>query len=44
MRGLSTRPRGLRIEDQHGRCVVPYPYHLGAARLDVQDPVAEGGV
>ena len=32
------------VEDQRGRCVVTYPYHLGAARQEVQDPVAEGGV
>ena len=32
------------VEDQHGGCVVTYPYHLGAARQEVQDPVAEGGV
>ena len=32
------------VEDQRGRCVVTYPCHLGAARQEVQDPVAEGGV
>jgi hypothetical protein len=32
------------VEDQRGRRVVAYPYHLGAARQEVQDPVAEGGV
>jgi hypothetical protein len=31
------------VEDQHGRSVVAYPYHLGVARQEVQDPVAEGG-
>ena len=36
--------RGPRVEDQHGGCVVTYPYHLGVARQEVQDPVAEGGV
>ena len=36
--------RGPRVEDQGGRCVVTYPYHLGLARQEVQDPVAEGGV
>ena len=36
--------RGPRVEDQRGGCVVTYPYHLGAARQEVQDPVAEGGV
>ena len=33
--------RGPRVEDQRGGCVVTYPYHLGAARQEVQDPVAE---
>ena len=36
--------RGPHVEDQRGGCVVTYPYHLGAARQEVQDPVAEGGV
>ena len=36
--------RGPHVEDQRGRCVVTYSYHLGAARQEVQDPVAEGGV
>ena len=27
-----------------GGCLVTYPYHLGAAHQEVQDPVAEGGV
>ena len=36
--------RGPRVEDQHGGCVVTYPYHLGAASQEVQAPVAEGGV
>ena len=36
--------RGPRVEDKHGGCVVTYPYHLGAARQEVQDPAAEGGV
>ena len=36
--------RGPRVEDQCGGCVVTYPYHLRAARQEVQDPVAEGGV
>ena len=35
---------GARVEDHLGRCVVAYPYHLGAARQEVQDPFAEGGV
>ena len=32
------------VEDQRGRCVATYPHHLGVARQEVQDPVAEGGV
>jgi hypothetical protein len=32
--------RGTRVEDQRGGCVVTYPYHLGAARQEVKDPVA----
>ena len=36
--------RGSCVEDQHGGWVVTYPYHLGAARQEVQDPFAEGGV
>ena len=36
--------RGLCVEDQRGGCVVTYPYHLGMARQEVQNPVAEGGV
>ena len=31
--------RGPCVEDQRSGCVVPYPYHLGAARQEVQDPV-----
>jgi hypothetical protein len=34
--------RGPRVEGQRG--VVAYPHHLGVARQEVQDPVAEGGV
>ena len=33
--------RGPSGEDQHGRCVVAYSYHLGVDRQEVQ--VAEGG-
>ena len=33
-----------RVDDQHGRCVVAYPYHLGAALKEVQDTVTEEGV
>jgi hypothetical protein len=29
--------RGPHVEDQRGGCVVAYPYHLGAARQEVQD-------
>ena len=36
--------RGPSIEDQRGRLVVAYPYHQGATRQEVQDPVSEGGV
>ena len=36
--------RGTCVEDQCGGCVESYPYHLGAAQQEVQDPVAEGGV
>ena len=36
--------RGPRVEDQFGGCVIIYPYNLGAASQEVQDPVAEGGV
>ena len=32
------------IEDQRGEDVVTYPHHLGAARQEVHDPVAQGGV
>ena len=32
--------RGPRVEDQCGRCVT-FPYHLGAARQEVRDPVTE---
>jgi hypothetical protein len=37
------RMRDPCVEDQRGRCVITYPYHLGAAHQEVQDPVAEGG-
>ena len=43
--GTKHAPKGLpRVEDQHGRCVVAYPYYLGTACQEVQDSVAEGGV
>ena len=32
------------VKDQRGRRVVAYSYHMGAARQEVQNPVAEGGV
>jgi hypothetical protein len=35
---------GPRVEDQRGGDVVAYPHHLGAARQEVQYPVAQGGV
>ena len=34
--------RGPCVDDQRDRCVVIYPYHLGAARQEVVDPVAQG--
>ena len=36
--------RGPCVKDQRGGCVATYLYHLGVARQEVQDPVAEGGV
>jgi hypothetical protein len=36
--------RGPCVEDRCGRRIVAYPYHLGSARQEVQDPVAEGVV
>ena len=36
--------RGPSVKDQRGRRVVAYSYHLWAARQEVQDPVAEGGI
>ena len=35
---------GPSVEDQRGGDVVAYPHHLGAARQEVQYPVAQGGV
>ena len=35
---------GPSVEDQRGGDVVTYPHHLGAARQEIQDPVAQGGV
>ena len=35
---------GPSVEDQRGVDVVTYPHHLRAARQEVQDPVAQGGV
>ena len=35
---------GPSVEDQRGGDVVTYLHHLGAARQEVQDPVAQGGV
>ena len=32
------------VENQSDRHADAYPYHLEAARQEVQDPVAEGGV
>jgi hypothetical protein len=43
--GVQESPlRGPLVESQRGGCVVTYPYHLEAARQEVQDPLAEGGV
>jgi hypothetical protein len=39
-RGLGTHPGGAPVL----RISVAYPYHLGAAHQEVQDPVAERGV
>ena len=39
-----TSLRDPSVEDHRGIRVVAYPYHLGAARQEVQNPVAEGGV
>ena len=36
--------RGPSVEDQRGRRVVAYSYHLGVARQEVQYSVAEGDV
>ena len=33
--------RGTSDEDQCGRCVATYPHHLGVARQEDQDQVAE---
>ena len=35
---------GPSVKDQHGRCVVSYSSHLGAAHQEVHNPVVEGGV
>jgi hypothetical protein len=34
----------LSVEDQWGGDIVSYPHHLGLARQEVQDPVAQGVV
>ena len=39
-----TSLRGSNVEDQRGRRVVAYPYHLWAAHQEVQHPVVEVGV
>jgi hypothetical protein len=43
-RGLRTPLCGPHVEDQWQGANVAYLHHLGAARQDVQDPVAYGGV
>ena len=35
---------GPSVEEQQSGEVVAYLHHLGAARQEVQDPVAQGGV
>jgi hypothetical protein len=35
---------GPSVEDHRSGDVVTYLHHLGAARQEVQDPVAQGGV
>ena len=35
---------GPSVEDQPGGDAVSYPHHMGAARQEFQDPVAQGGV
>ena len=32
------------VQDQHGECVATYLNHLGVARQEVQNPVAQGGI
>ena len=41
---LAVSEQGVQVGTKRGRCVVAHPYHLGAARKEVQDQVAEGGV
>ena len=36
--------RSPHVDGQRGKSVVAYPHHLRAARLVVQDPVADGDV
>ena len=36
--------RGPSVENQQSGSVVSYLHHLGAARQEVQDPNAQGGV
>ena len=43
-RAQNTPLRGPSVEDQRGGDVVTYPHHLGAARQNVQDLVAQSGV
>ena len=43
-RGLSTHPSVAPVSRISGGGVVAYLHHLGAARQEVQDPVAQGGV
>ena len=43
-RGLSIHPWSHHVGDQHGGGIAAYIHHLGLARQEVQDPVAQGGV
>ena len=43
-RGLRTHPKGPSVEDQRSGDVVSYLHHLGAARQEGQDSIAQGGV
>ena len=44
MTGASIGLESVSFHWIRGGDVVSYPHHLGAARQEVQDPVAQGGV